>query len=425
MPERPRSRSDKGKGDQHGFQGARGAAPRSQDGSQARDPRGRGPAPDPRERGQARDPRERGPARDSRNRGQQRDPRDRDQARDQQNRGQQSGERGARDNGAREQREDDGTEMIFGKNAVLAFLEDSASEDEDGADIDGGETDDDNIVGDESREKSSGKSIENTGQNSCQDAGSGASKHVVDRPRGQVRKPEIGKIYMVTLDHPDRKVERIKQLAKAQRIPVVICDRRKLDWLVGADQVHQGIAAQISAAEFWELSDFLEELKKSSPDTLDGSVLAIVDGIEDPHNLGAIIRVAESAGLKGLLLPARRSAGLTGIVAKTSAGALASLPIVRIHNLVQALEELKESGFWIAGLDSNQGDLYTKTDLVRPLALVIGSEGTGMSRLVKDNCDMLLKIPMLGKTESLNASVAAGIVFYEVVRQLQSKGLVK
>lgn len=299
--------------------------------------------------------------------------------------------------------------MIFGKNAVLAFLEDSDVGDDDDIDLD-----------DQAVEAISGD--DDTDGDGAADAD---SKRVADRPRGQVRKPEIGKIYMVTLDHPDRKVDRIKQLAKAQRIPVVICDRRKLDWLVGADQVHQGIAAQISAAEFWELSDFLDQLKKSSPDTLDGSVLAIVDGIEDPHNLGAIIRVAESAGLKGLLLPARRSAGLTGIVAKTSAGALASLPIIRIHNLVQALEELKESGFWIAGLDSNQGDLYTKTDLVRPLALVVGSEGTGMSRLVKDNCDMLLKIPMLGKTESLNASVAAGIVFYEVVRQLQSKGLLK
>ncbi len=327
MPDRPRSRNEKGRSDQRGFQGSRD-------------------------------------------------------------------QRGARDNAPREQREDDGTEMIFGKNAVLAFLEDGQ--------VDDADTEDDYGDGDVD-----------------------APVQLVDRPRGQVRKPEIGKIYMVTLDHPDRKVDRIKQLAKAQRIPVVICDRRKLDWLVGPEQVHQGIAAQISAAEFWELSDFLKELKKSSPDTLDGSVLAIVDGIEDPHNLGAIIRVAESAGLKGLLLPARRSAGLSGIVAKTSAGALASLPIVRIHNLVQALEELKKSGFWIAGLDSNQGDLYTKVDLVRPLALVVGSEGTGMSRLVKDNCDMLLKIPMLGKTESLNASVAAGIVFYEVVRQLQNKGLLK
>lgn len=282
------------------------------------------------------------------------------------------------------------TEMIFGKNAVLAFLEDvESNEDED----------------------------------KNEDKNDDLSKHQDGRPRGQVKKPEIGKIYMVALDHPDRKVDRIKQLAKAQRIPVVVCDRRKLDYLCGPDQVHQGIAAQISAAEFWQLSDFLNQLKASSPDTLDGAVLAIVDGIEDPHNLGAIIRVAESAGLRGLLLPSRRSAGLTGIVAKTSAGALASLPIVRIHNLTQALEELKEAGFWIAGLDSNQGDLYTKVDLVRPLALVVGSEGTGMSRLVKENCDMLLKIPMLGKTESLNASVAAGIVFYEVVRQLGAKGL--
>ncbi len=424
MPDRPRSSNDKGRSDQRGFQGSRGSTPRSGDSNQGRDargagqqrdPRDRGPQGDPRDRGQQVDPRDRGqqvdprgrgPQGDPRDRGPQRDPRSRD--RDPRDRGPQRGERGARETGPREQREDDGTEMIFGKNAVLAFLEDGEVDELDGEDdgVDDGGT----------NRRSDG--------DGDGDAKGDASLHV-DRPRGQVRKPEIGKIYMVTLDHPDRKIERIKQLAKAQRIPVVICDRRKLDWLVGADQVHQGIAAQISAAEFWELSDFLEELKKSSPDTLDGSVLAIVDGIEDPHNLGAIIRVAESAGLKGLLLPARRSAGLTGIVAKTSAGALASLPIVRIHNLVQALEELKESGFWIAGLDSNQGDLYTKVDLVRPLALVVGSEGTGMSRLVKDNCDMLLKIPMLGKTESLNASVAAGIVFYEVVRQLQNKGLLK
>jgi 23S rRNA (guanosine2251-2'-O)-methyltransferase len=313
--------------------------------------------------------------------------------------------------------------MIFGKNAVLAFLEDnereSADDNDHGDDIvDGDHNDESGEHDHRDDERDHERETHHAAHSSHQ-----TSEH--KQPRGQVRKPEIGKIYMVTLDHPDRKIDRIKQLAKSQRIPVVICDRRKLDWLVGPDTVHQGIAAQISAAEFWELSDFLDQLKKSSPDTLDGSVLAIVDGIEDPHNLGAIIRVAESAGLKGLLLPARRSAGLTGIVAKTSAGALASLPIIRIHNLVQALEELKEAGFWIAGLDSNTGDLYTKTDLVRPLALVVGSEGTGMSRLVKDNCDMLLKIPMLGKTESLNASVAAGIVFYEVVRQLQVKGLLQ
>ncbi|HEY9679953.1 MAG TPA: 23S rRNA (guanosine(2251)-2'-O)-methyltransferase RlmB [Drouetiella sp.] len=306
--------------------------------------------------------------------------------------------------------------MIFGKNAVLAFLEDGEDADEPvDAEFD---DDEDEVVDAEHAGVAGDEEVEHAASLKR------LAKTEFVGPRGQVSKPEIGKIYLVQLDHPDRKIERIKQLAKSQRIPVVICDRRKLDSMVGPNQLHQGVAAQISAAEFWELSDFLDELKRSSPDSLDGNVVAIVDGIEDPHNLGAIIRVAESAGLKGLLLPARRSAGLTGIVAKTSAGALASLPIVRIHNLTQAVEELKESGFWIAGLDSNEGDLYTKTDLVRPLALVVGSEGTGMTRLVKENCDMLLKIPMLGKTESLNASVAAGIVFYEVVRQLQVKGMI-
>ncbi len=357
MPEDQRGpRGQKGQSDQRGSRGPRGQS----------DQRGsRGPLGQSDQRG-SRDPRGQSDQRGAR------DPRG-------QNDPGQNGHSESTNSDRGEQ--EDGTELIFGKNSVLAFLEDNELDDEEeGAD---------------------------------------------SPPRGQIKKPEISKIYMSALDHPDRKVDRIKQLAKSQRIPVVICDRRKLDYLVGPNQVHQGIAAQISAAEFWELSEFLDRLRLSSPDSLNGSVIAIVDGIEDPHNLGAIIRVAESAGLKGLLLPARRSAGLTGIVAKTSAGALASLPIVRIHNLVLAIKELKEAGFWIAGLDSNHGDLYTKVDLVRPLALVIGSEGTGMGRLVKENCDMLLKIPMLGKTESLNASVAAGIVFYEVVRQLQGAGYLK
>jgi len=260
-------------------------------------------------------------------------------------------------------------ELIFGKNAVLAFLEEtmrSQSEDD-----------------------------------------------------GRARNPEISKIFLVPGDRPDRRVDRLKQLAKALRIPVVVCERRKLDFMLPGDQVHQGVAAQIAAAAFWDLPEFIDDLLQRRQNDLNGCVLAVVDGIEDPHNLGAIIRTAEAAGLAGLLLPIRRAAGLTGVVAKTSAGALATLPVVRIHNLVRALEDLKTAGFWVAGLDSEDGQIYTKADLVRPLALVIGSEGKGMSRLVKENCDMLLKIPMLGKTESLNASVAAGVVFYEVVRQLQ------
>src|SRR5262249_13186316 len=138
-------------------------------------------------------------------------------------------------------------------------------------------------------------------------------------------------------------------------------------------------------------------------------------------NLGAIIRVAECAGIKAVLVPERRSASLTAVVAKTSAGAIATLPIVRITNLVRTLERLKEYGFWVAGLDGEARETCYEADLARPLAIVVGNEGKGMSRLVREHCDMLLKIPMFGKTESLNASVASAIVFYETVRQTRFK----
>jgi 23S rRNA (guanosine2251-2'-O)-methyltransferase len=150
---------------------------------------------------------------------------------------------------------------------------------------------------------------------------------------------------------------------------------------------------------------------------LDGYTVAILDGIEDPHNIGAIVRSAEAAGLKAVILPQRRSAGLTRTVAKVSAGALASMRMVRITNLVSTLEKLKERGFWIGGLAvEGAQDIFT-SDLKRPLALVIGAEGDGISRLVTEHCDFLVKIPMLGSVQSLNASVAAGVLFYEVVRQ--------
>ncbi len=191
------------------------------------------------------------------------------------------------------------------------------------------------------------------------------------------------------------------------------------------DQIHQGVIAQVSAAEFLELDEFLDMLdeerriseKKGLPDPINTFAVAVLDGIEDPHNLGAIVRVAEAAGLKAIILPNRRSAGLTGTVAKTSAGALANMPIVRITNLSNALSKLKDYGFWTAGLSVAAKTDFYKADLKRPMALVIGSEGGGMGRLVEKNCDMLLRIPMLGKTQSLNASVASGIVFYEFVRQ--------
>lgn len=230
----------------------------------------------------------------------------------------------------------------------------------------------------------------------------------------------INKIFVASGLQADSRVERIQQLAKARHVPIVICDRRRLAQMVGENQSHQGIVAQISATDILSFDQFLRQLSivKDSSESMDGYVIIIPDGMEDPRNLGAIVRVAEASGVKAILLPARRGAQVTGTVAKTSAGALANLQVVRITNTVRTLDKLKELGFWTAGLDAEAKQVYFDADLVRPLVLVVGSEGKGLSRLVREHCDMLLAIPMLGKAESLNASVATGIVLYETVRQL-------
>ncbi|HEY9784797.1 MAG TPA: 23S rRNA (guanosine(2251)-2'-O)-methyltransferase RlmB [Candidatus Obscuribacterales bacterium] len=255
-------------------------------------------------------------------------------------------------------------EFVYGRNAVLAFLEQSERE------------------------------------------GEGAG--------GRQR---INKVLIADGLEPDKRLDRIRKLAQTARLPVMSCDRRKLDQMLGRDSRHQGVALMLSATELVELSDFLADLLKGDEPLKDNPVVVIADGIEDPHNLGAMIRVAEAAGARALLVPPRRSAQVTGTVSKVSAGALAALPIVRIHNLVRALEELKEAGFWIVGLDVRGQQSCFEADLMRPLALVVGSEQKGMSRLVAENCDFHVKIPMLGKTQSLNASVALGVVLFEVVRQ--------
>jgi 23S rRNA (guanosine2251-2'-O)-methyltransferase len=244
------------------------------------------------------------------------------------------------------------------------------------------------------------------------------------------RTANVHKIFLSDAARPDGRIDAIKRMARQLKVPVTIVERRKLDRMLTdypeEDQNHQGVVAMISQVAALELSEFIAQLKSESKAVaLEGAqeakaerkLVVVLDGIEDPHNLGAIIRVAEAAGAKGLLLPARRSAGVTGAVAKASAGALASLPIVRIQNIVRALEELKGAGFWVAGLDEDAYQHHFEADLVLPLALVIGNEGHGLSRLVKEHCDLLLRIPMLGRTESLNASVAAGVVLYEFVRQ--------
>ena len=176
---------------------------------------------------------------------------------------------------------------------------------------------------------------------------------------------------------------------------------------------HQGVIAQAAAYEYAQVEDMLELAKQKGEDPF----LILLDNIEDPHNLGAIIRTAECAGAHGVVIPKRRSAGLTAVVAKTSAGAVSHLPVARVANLPSLLKQLKKEGLWIFGAAADGPVSLYEADLKGPAAIVIGSEGSGMSRLVAETCDVLVRIPMKGKLNSLNASAAAAILLYEAVRQ--------
>lgn len=204
---------------------------------------------------------------------------------------------------------------------------------------------------------------------------------------------------------------RIRSMAKQNGIVVKEVSSQKLSQMTDGAS-HQGVAATISCAEYVTVEDILEISEKKGTNPF----IIICDEIEDPHNLGAIIRTAEAAGADGVIIPKRRSASLNSTVHKTSAGAASWVPVARVSNLAAAIDKLKESGVWIYGTDAS-GENYDGVDLKGSIALVIGSEGFGMGRLIKEKCDFLLKLPMNGKITSLNASVAAGIFMYEAVRQ--------
>lgn len=210
-------------------------------------------------------------------------------------------------------------------------------------------------------------------------------------------------------------LQEIISLAKERDIPVKIVTDAKLSQLTGG-AVHQGVAADGACGHYVSLEELLQNAKNRGESPL----LVICDGIQDPHNLGAIIRTAEAAGAHGVIIPKRRSASLTLTVGKTSAGAASWLPVARVSNLVSAMETLKEHGVWIYGTDA-AGTAYTEADFTGGTAFVIGSEGFGMGRLVSETCDALLSLPMRGKINSLNASVAGGIFLYEAVRQRQAR----
>lgn len=204
----------------------------------------------------------------------------------------------------------------------------------------------------------------------------------------------------------------IRNLAKDRGIVYQFVDKRKLDKMCEGEN-HQGVAAFAAAHKYAEVSEILQKAR----DMNEPPFVIITDGITDPHNLGSIIRTANAAGAHGVIIPKNRSVSLGSVVAKASAGAVEHTPVARVTNIAQTIDLLKKEGLWIAGTALEAEQYCYDCDLKGPLGIVIGSEGEGMSRIVREHCDFLVKIPMLGQTESLNASVAAGVLLYEAVRQ--------
>jgi 23S rRNA (guanosine2251-2'-O)-methyltransferase len=203
----------------------------------------------------------------------------------------------------------------------------------------------------------------------------------------------------------------ITQMAKEAHVLVQFVPKKKLDGMIEGN--HQGVLAQVAAYQYAELDDLFALAAKKNEDPF----FLLLDEIEDPHNLGSIMRTADAAGAHGIIIPKRRAVGLTATVAKLSTGAIEHIPVVRVTNMSRTIDELKEKGVWIAGTDAKGKEDYRQFDGSLPLGLVIGSEGKGMGRLIRDKCDFLVRLPMAGHVTSLNASVAAALLMYEVYRK--------
>lgn len=221
----------------------------------------------------------------------------------------------------------------------------------------------------------------------------------------------VDKVFIASGD-TDSTLRYIASLAKKAGAVVTYCDRRKLDTM-SQTGAHQGVIAMFAAREYCTVQDILQ----TAQDRGEAPLIVICDEITDPHNLGAILRTAECVGAHGVIIPKRRSSGLTAVVAKASAGALEYMPVARVSNLTAAINILKENGVWIYGTAADAAESLYKTDLTGAVAMVIGSEGAGMGRLVSEACDFMVSIPMKGHINSLNASNAAAILLYEALRQ--------
>lgn len=211
-------------------------------------------------------------------------------------------------------------------------------------------------------------------------------------------------------------LKEILALAKERNIVVQYVEKKQLEFLAEGGN-HQGIIAQAAAKEYVEWEDVLIEVQQKGETPL----FLLLDGVEDPHNLGAILRTADAAGVHCVIIPKHRAVPLTSGVAKASAGAIEYVAVAKVTNLAQTIDEMKKKGLWLAGTDQDADQVYYQADLQGPLGIVMGSEGKGLGKLVKEKCDFLIGIPMKGKVNSLNVSVAASLVLYEVVRQRSSK----
>jgi len=222
---------------------------------------------------------------------------------------------------------------------------------------------------------------------------------------------DINKIF-VTRGEKHGSINKILAIAKERKIIVVEKDKKQMDEMA-QEENYQGVIAIVPPFEYVEVEDILNTAKEKQEDPF----VLILDGIEDPHNLGSIIRTAETAGVHGIIIPKRRAASVNSTVNKTSAGAVEHMKIARVTNISDTIEELKQAGLWICGTDITAEKYYYNQDLTGPLGIVIGNEGKGISEKVKKNCDFNVKIPMKGKVTSLNAAVSTGIIVYEAVKQ--------